>query len=361
MLNIEPRERNGEATRIPNGFKQFLRQWGKRILVAFALLPAFRVAAQNCEPAPSGLISWWPGDTGANDIASTNNGTLYGGATAGNPGVDGGCFLFDGTNGYCAIPDAPSLHPTNLTIEAWVRCDLTNATANGGYAGQQYIIFHQNAEMYNFEGFDLAKDRRPPGDPSDTNDTWCFEVTDTTGTNIFVESVTHVQTNVWYHLAGVRGSNYIQLYVNGVLEAQTSVGFPQSYGPFPLYFADTGEYYYDPKFAGALDEVALYNRALSSNEIYAIYAAGRSGKCKTPTALSIAVDPPGSQPQVTIGGLPGQTYGIQTTASLHGGSNTWVGLTNRTLATSADVWNDPTPATDPERFFRVLAGTISVP
>lgn len=329
-------------------------------LMLIALAMAANASAQICDPVPSGVISWWTGDTNANDIVSTNNGFLYGGATAGDPGFVEGCMVFDGTNGYCAIPDEPSLHPTNLTVEAWVRCDLLNATSNGGYPGQQYIIFHQNAEMYNFEGFDLAKDRRPPF--VGTNDTWCFEVTSaTTGTNIFVESTNYVYTNEWYHLAGVRGSNYIALYVNGVLQQQTNIDFPQSYGAHPLYFADTGESYYDPKFAGALDEVAFYDRALSSNEIYAIYAAGRAGKCKTPTAIGIGMtNGVSQQSQLTIGGLPGQNYGVQTTFSL-GETNDWIGLTNLTLSTSADTWIDPSPATNSEKFYRVLSGTISVP
>jgi hypothetical protein len=271
--------------------------------------------------------------------------------------VDGGAFVFDGTNGYMAIPDGPSMHPTNLTIEGWVRSDNLNATPNGGYPGQQYIVFHQNAEMFNFEGFDFAKDRRTNGVPGGTNDTWCFEVTSTDGLNTFVESQTYVQTNVWYHFAGIRDATNIYLYVNGVLEAQTPVTFPQSYGPYPLYFADTGESYYDPKFCGALDEIALYNRALSSNEIYAIYAAGRAGKAKKPVAVSI-VDPP--TPQLTIAGIPGQTYGIQTTAS-PAVSNSWIGLTNLTLTNAADIWTDPALATNAAKFYRVVPGTISVP
>lgn len=322
---------------------------------------AANVPAQVCDPIPSGVISWWPGDTNANDIASTNNGFLEGGATAGNPGFDEGCMVFDGTNGLCEIPDEPSLHPTNLTIEAWVRCDSRDAASNGGYPGQQYIIFHQNVNPGNFEGFDLAKDRRPPY--VGTNDTWCFEVTSVTGTitNIFVESTNYVYTNIWYHLAGVRGSNYIALYVNGVLQQQTNLDFAQSYGPYPMYFADTGESYYDPKFAGALDEVAFYNRALSSNEIYAIYAAGHGGKCKTPTAIAIGLtDGASQQSQLTIGGLPGQNYGIQTTSSL-GATNDWIGLTNLTLSTSANIWLDPAPATNTEKFYRVLSGIVPVP
>ncbi len=316
--------------------------------------------AQQCDPAPSGLISWWPGGTDASDIAGSNDGILFGGATAGNPGVVGGAFLFDGTNGYCRIPDAPSLHPTNLTVEAWARCDLLTTPTNGAYPGLEYVIFHQNTNMFNFEGFALVKDRRPKF--TGTNDTWAFSVTSTTGVNVFVESVTRVQTNVWYHLAGVRGSNYIQIYVNGVLEAQTNVSFPQGYGPYPLYFADTGQSYYDPKFAGALDEVGLYNRALSSNEIQAIYAAGCAGKCKTPTALSIGLtQPPPAFPQVTIGGLTGQIYGIQATTTPLAASNTWVGMTNQTLPASTDIWTDPSQPTNGQKFYRALPGPISVP
>ena len=241
-----------------------------------------------------------------------------------------------------------------------MRCDRLDDPTTTTYPGQQYIIFHQNAEYGGFEGFDLAKDREPRFNTNKTTDTWCFEMTSTTGLNTYVESQTFVQTNVWYHVAGVRGSNYIQIYVNGVMECQSNIDFPVAYGNFPFYFASTGQSYWDQKFAGALDEVGLYDRVLSSNEIYAIYAAGRKGKTKTPTALSISLSNEAS-PQVKIGGIPGQTYGIQTASSPAVDSNAWVGLTNLTLSTSADIWTDPSPATNEQQYFRVLPGTVSVP
>src|SRR5579871_5702676 len=64
-------------------------------------------------PAPPGLVGWWPGDGNANDMAGTNNGVLMGGATDTNPGFNGQCFTFDGTNAYVQIPNAPELNPTN--------------------------------------------------------------------------------------------------------------------------------------------------------------------------------------------------------------------------------------------------------
>ena len=39
-----------------------------------------------------------------------------------------------------------------------------------------------------------------------------------------------VATGIWYHVAGVRGSNFVQLYVNGRLENQTNITFAQDYG-----------------------------------------------------------------------------------------------------------------------------------
>jgi len=76
-------------------------------------------------------------------------------------------------------------------------------------------------------------------------------------------------TGVWYHVAAVRGANFTQLYVNGYLESQTNVDFAQDYGAWPLWFGTSGQSYWDHKLNGLLDEVSLYDRALSSNEVAA--------------------------------------------------------------------------------------------
>src|SRR5690242_12179224 len=56
-------------------------------------------------PAPPGLVGWWPGDGNANDMAGTNNGVLMAGALDTDPGIDGRCFTFDGTNAFVQIPN----------------------------------------------------------------------------------------------------------------------------------------------------------------------------------------------------------------------------------------------------------------
>ena len=238
----------------------------------------------SCDPAPSGLVGWWAGDGNALDIASTNNGTLQGGATATAVGEVGQAFGFNGSTGYVSIPDTAALRPTNLTVEAWVRFNSLNSTGNSS-AGQQYIVFKQNTRTSYFEGYYLGKERTTGGDY------FTFGVTSSAGLGAGVNSTPMIATNVLFHVAGVRGPNFIQLYVNGQLIGQTAVTFPQDYGTEPLFFGSSGESYWDGKLSGSLDEVSLYNRALASNEIAAIYTAGSAGKCKAAQPPSVTVSP----------------------------------------------------------------------
>ena len=150
----------------------------------------------------------------------------------------------------------------------------------------------------------LSKDRT-------WNDIILWEVTSASGQLVRIDTTSPVTTNVWYHLAGVRGSNYIQIYFNGRLEAQTNVNFPQSYGDWPLYFGTSGQAFYDRKLNGVIDEVALYNRALSANEIAALYAMGAAGKCKGTNGILITAQP---QSQSVLSGS-NVTFSVTATAA----------------------------------------------
>src|SRR5205807_2910036 len=99
-------------------------------------------ASADCTPASSGLISWWPGEGNAADIVFTNTGTLQGGATN-IAGLVGKAFSFDGSNAFVQIADSPSLRPTNLTVEYWVRFASLDSAGSGPGQGAQYIVFKQ--------------------------------------------------------------------------------------------------------------------------------------------------------------------------------------------------------------------------
>jgi hypothetical protein len=261
--------------------------WKITVAASIYLGAVVPVLAQNCTTPPGGLVGWWTGDGTANTFVGTNNGTLQGGATATGVGMVAQAFSLNGTTAYVQIPDSTLLRPTNLTVEAWVLFTSLNSTGNAP-AGQQFIVFKQNTRNRSSEGYYLGKER-PAG-----KDVFAFAVTAANGKTANVYSTNAITTNVWYHVAGLRGSNSVQIYVNGQLHSQAVVNFAQNYGNFPLYFGTSGQSSLDGKLAGLLDEVSLYNRALSASEIAAIYNAGSAGKCKVATAPGITT-PPESQ------------------------------------------------------------------
>ena len=88
------------------------------------------------------------------------------------------------------------------------------------------------------EGFDLRKTRVSGGD------VFTLVVSSAAGQSAQATSSTSISPGVWYHVAAVRGSNFLQLYVNGQLQGQGSVSFPQDYGNLPLYFGTSGQTYW---------------------------------------------------------------------------------------------------------------------
>src|SRR5437764_11007201 len=77
---------------------------------------------------PPDLVSWYRGESNANDSADSNNGTLVGG-TAFAAGEVGQAFSFDGINDEVSIPNAANLNlTTQLSLEAWV---FPTATSGG--------------------------------------------------------------------------------------------------------------------------------------------------------------------------------------------------------------------------------------
>jgi len=237
----------------------------------------------SCAPLPAGLVGWWAGEGNANDNTGAHNGVLEGGVTF-VPGEVGQAFSLDGTTAAVEVPASPSLNVgvgSGMSVEAWIRpADVA----------QQHPLFEWNDGSFGTTiGFSVpvagGGGVGPGGFTANFKDV-------NYQAHIINSPPGLITTNRFHHVAATydRPSGIAALYVDGASVAQTYLGLftPRTIGG--LYF---GLRPYDAgaglRFAGQMDEISVYSRALSAAEVQAIYAAGSSGKCAL--APVIAVEP----------------------------------------------------------------------
>jgi hypothetical protein len=230
-----------------------------------------------CVSAPSGLVSWWPGENSSDDIAGPNPGQASGGVTF-VPGEVGHAFNFDGT-GAVTIPDSPSLNPTTVTIEGWIKPQFAGRPR---VAYDADLVLEKSPDATSGYGLAIAQDptRTFAGEVAPIpSGTVGFAVVSTANGYQPVHSSGQVPNDgAYHHVAGTYDGMSMKVYLDGVLEgekANPGAIVPSSTVPAYIGYASQA----DRHAVAAIDEVSVYNRALSQAEIQAIVAAGSAGKC----------------------------------------------------------------------------------
>ncbi len=212
----------------------------------------------------TGLVGYWTfdegtGTTAADSSGNGNTGTLTNGPTwqSESDCKVGGCLLFDGVTEYGTVADADSLDLPNgssISLSGWFK---TN-TISG-----RHMIMDKGGSCIHFNyGFGL----------SGTNLDMRHQSTDRVSANITVD------TSTWHHFTAVYGDAADRFYYDGSL-VETQLGsWGESPGIENLYFGaarNTCVPEFTDYFDGLIDDVRIYNRALSAAEIQAIYNASR--------------------------------------------------------------------------------------
>lgn len=188
------------------------------------------------------------GTTAPDDSGNGNSGTLWN-ATWSASGRYGGAVSFNGSNAWVTVADADSLDLTSgMTLEAWVR-----PAATMGKTWRTVILKEQTGQLV-YALYANNENRKPSGHLY-------------SGGDIFANGASQVAANAWTHLAATYDGATLRLYVNGsqVKSRSFSGAMPNSAGPLRIGGNSVwGEY-----FNGLIDEVRIYNRALSAADIQA--------------------------------------------------------------------------------------------
>jgi len=259
-----------------------------------------------------GLVARWQFDEGsgttAKDSAGINDGTLHGSPTWAE-GLTDGALSFDGSDDYVELSAIPALTSDNMTIEAWIRLE--------GPPGPWYPIVTQHfAATYNGYYFYVNQ-----GKPT-------FSLV----TNLaFIRLVCPdaISNDQWYHIAGTNDGANMKIYVNGLLKATlSSTGASGVDNDAMIGFDDVASTY----FEGLIDDVRIYNRALTDEELQGLSNATQRWNEKDSWRASVY---DGGSPGEDDSGIipnPGAVVINEILAHSHATAADWIELYNTTNA-----------------------------
>lgn len=207
----------------------------------------------------SGQVSWYRAEGNALDSIGGNHGSVVTGITY-VPGRFGQAFEFDDADDHLRVNNAPNLEPTTVSVEAWV---------NASYPGINSYIVAKGASGNTAASYGLY---------TGANTGLSFYVFDGTTYVQSPDAGTGVWNGDWHHVVGSYYGTTVRLYVDGAevgegnpTDLQIAYNLPDSNDLF------IGSYYSGYDFVGKIDEVSIFNRALSGSEVLARFNGDNGG------------------------------------------------------------------------------------
>jgi subtilisin family serine protease len=243
-----------------------------------------------------------PADRGANGAGYSHSGELLGEPSL-VPGAIGSALHFDGIGAFVDVPHDPVFNITgDMTIAAWIRRDglgvyspiLAKTDGYGnGWDYELYFPAGANSLAYWSDGLQPSEIR---------------------------SSGTIANLN-WNHVAVTRNGDRITFYINGRASNTTTAAGTLPARPYPVRIGTDGpNYIKDSLFKGQIDEVRLYNRALSAADIQTL----------SRPRLAIALS--GGELLISWP-VTGARYTLETSADLDGAS--WAGVSQSPVTQNA--------------------------
>jgi hypothetical protein len=222
------------------------------------------LSSLSAKSISDGLIGYWPFNGNANDESGNSDGVVNGPTlTTDRFGSANSAYNFDGINDFIRVLDNSTLRPEKISLVAWVKTSSRLGI----------ILGKTNFANANNEQYALSLDsRKAPlevlfGIKQNSN---CLPSSGWRNSG----TINSISDNKWHFIVGTFDGTSLKLYIDGAL-VNTNNSLPTNkidgcvggnieigrwWSSDPLYFR------------GIIDDLRIYNRALSQNEIQYLYA-----------------------------------------------------------------------------------------
>ena len=264
--------------------------------LGFALLLGLCLAMPIAAQIPtSGLVAYYPFNGNANDeSANTNNGTVFGATlTADRFGNANSAYSFDGVNDYVSLNT--DVGDGIRTISAWVN----PAISFDSTLSEAMTIIGRNSGTN--DGEFLLAFSGPSTLPGDRGKAQLVRRIGSSSYDVYSTKENWIGGK-WHHiLAVIAPSGGMAMYLDGVLESDTDISSEATDSRNEVtnigVFGDSNNRY----FNGVIDDIRIYNRALSAAEISALYTEGGwTGTDVTPPAAPTGLVAIAADQQITL-------------------------------------------------------------
>ena len=233
-----------------------------KVLIAIMFVGITTLYAQNIPSyvPKNGLVGWWPFNGNANDESGNGNNGVVNGATltTDRNGTLNSAFSFDGVSNYISVPNSNSLNITGnqITLSFWLynlRNDINHkGISKGGWdvgSGYEFLFSEDNALQLSGNKGGLQR-------------------TESLNGSKFL--------NNWVHLVAVFNNGVGNFYINNLkISASLNGNKFTNFNPtdLPLIFGKRSDQnkLFKGFVLGKMDDIAIYNRALSDQEITMLY------------------------------------------------------------------------------------------
>ena len=235
-------------------------------IVLVVLASGMLATGVQAQSSAEGLVAEWRFDEGSGSVVKDSSGNGNDGVIHGATWTDGKvgkALRFDGRDDYVEVPDSASLNfgTSDFTVSMWLKYP-SQAGGTHNYA----MVYGKYKETFPWKGINIFADCACDGG---TSGKITFRVD---ANNCLFSNAPNLNDNIWRYFTFVRTGTTLKIYINGALDNSipiSTINIDNS--GHAIFGANSIEHPTSQSFNGKIDEVRIYNRALTADEIKTHY------------------------------------------------------------------------------------------